>query len=202
MRLDEDDSLESPAFRPRPTTGPWLLAVGACGVAGAMFAGVSTADFISHLDRQVHSIHCSIIPGAGAQLGESGCRTVMMSPFSSMFRESIWGGIPISLLAFAVFAYLAFRGIDFGLRRDITKRHTGFTVAATGLPVLMSTIYGYISVTQLDALCNVCAGIYATSALAFVFALSVVPSNHLNFLRILGGDGAAVVRGGRQAQQW
>ena len=68
MRLDEDDSLEAPAFRPKPATGPWLLAVGACGVAGAMFAGVSTADFISHLDRQVHSIHCSIIPGAGAQL--------------------------------------------------------------------------------------------------------------------------------------
>lgn len=171
MRLDEDDSLEAPAFRPKPATGPWLLAVGACGVAGAMFAGVSTADFISHLDRQVHSIHCSIIPGAGAQLGESGCRTVMMSPYSSMFRESIWGGIPISLLAFAVFAYLAFRGIDFGLRRDVTKRHTGFMVAATGLPVLMSTIYGYISLTQLDALCNVCAGIYATSALAFVFAI-------------------------------
>src|SRR5690606_5217068 len=90
---------------------PWLFAAAAFGLAGAFFSGLSTSDFIAHLDRQVHSIHCSFIPGASAQM-ESGCRTVMMSPYSSLFRESLWGGLPISLLAFAVFFYLLARALS------------------------------------------------------------------------------------------
>src|SRR5688572_13169824 len=100
---------------------PWLWATAGCALVGGLFAGVSTADFISHLDRQVHAIHCSFIPGAGSQLGDSGCRTVMMSPYSSMFRSMIWGGIPISLLALAVFAYLVFRAADFAMRDRISR---------------------------------------------------------------------------------
>src|SRR5687768_8881146 len=79
---------------------PFLFVVLIGALAGAVFAGLSTSDFINHLDRQVHSIHCSFIPGAAAEIGESGCRTVMLSPYSSLFRESMWGGMPISLLAF------------------------------------------------------------------------------------------------------
>src|ERR1051326_3071523 len=61
----------------------WVLLAGLAAFMGLLFAAVSTSDFISHLDRQVHSIHCSFIPGAGAEIGESGCRTVMLSPYSS-----------------------------------------------------------------------------------------------------------------------
>ncbi len=34
-------------------------------VIGSVFSAVGTSDFMQHLDRQVHAIHCSFIPGAG-----------------------------------------------------------------------------------------------------------------------------------------
>src|SRR5438552_2739972 len=80
---------------PSRARGP-LIAALCFALLGCIFAAVSTSDFIQHLDRQVHAIHCSFIPGAGKEIGESGCRTVMMSPYSSFFRESVWGGVPIS----------------------------------------------------------------------------------------------------------
>ena len=55
----------------------FLIAGVVAAIAGLAFAGVSTADFIEHLDRQVHSIHCSFIPGAAKEV-ENGCKTVMM----------------------------------------------------------------------------------------------------------------------------
>lgn len=171
MALDDDEL--PPQFRRRRGFGGsgggggrvWLWVTAAAALFGAILSGVSTADFISHLDRQVHSIHCSFIPGAGAQLGESGCRTVMMSPYSSLFRDSIWGGLPISLLAFAVFSYLVYRAVDLALSDDVTKRHTMFLLAATVLPVFMSLIYGYISTSIIGTVCKVCAGIYVCSAI-------------------------------------
>src|SRR5687767_2520437 len=145
----------------------WLWATAAFALLGGLFAGVSTADFITHLDRQVHAIHCSFIPGAGSQLGESGCRTVMMSPYSSIFRGLMWGGLPISLLALAVFAYLVYRASEFALRDRITKHETMFLIAATGLPVLMSAIYWFISVSEIGATCKLCIGVYFSSFAAF-----------------------------------
>lgn len=162
---DDDDDKGSPKAR------LWLFLAAGVAALGAVFAAVSTADFIEHLDRQVHSIHCSFIPGAGQQIGESGCRTVMMSPYSSVLRSSMWGGLPISLLAFAVFAYLAVRALDFALRKDLAKRDTLYLVAATLLPVLMSAIYGYIAMTLIGAVCKLCVGVYLTSAGSFVLAL-------------------------------
>jgi uncharacterized membrane protein len=149
---------------------PWLWATAGFAVLGGIFAGISTADFISHLDRQVHAIHCSFIPGAGSQLGESGCRTVMMSPYSSLFRSAMWGGLPISLLALAVFAYLVFRASEFAIRPRVTKHETMFLAAATLLPVLMSAIYWYISVSKIGAVCKLCMGVYASSAATFASA--------------------------------
>src|SRR5687768_5858854 len=114
MRFDDDRPDSSPYLRAAGGAAPaknWLLATAGASLFGAAFSAVSTHDFISHLDRQVHTIHCSFIPGAGAGLGESGCRTVMMSPYSSWFRDSIWGGIPISLMAVAVFAYLVMHSL-------------------------------------------------------------------------------------------
>ncbi|MEQ9496008.1 MAG: vitamin K epoxide reductase family protein [Deltaproteobacteria bacterium] len=172
MALDDDEL--PPAFRKRRggVAGGrvWLWVTAAAALFGAILAGVSTADFISHLDRQVHSIHCSFIPGAGAQIGDSGCRTVMMSPYSSLFRDSMWGGLPISVLALAVFAYLVYRAVDLALAEDVDKRHTVFLLAATALPVLMSIIYGYISMSVIGTVCKVCAGIYVCSGVLLVGA--------------------------------
>lgn len=139
-------------------------------VVGAAFSAVSTSDFMQFLDRQVHSIHCSFIPGAGVELGESGCKTVMMSPYSSYFRESVWGGVPVSVWSLAVFAFLAYRAAAIVLKGNATRGEATFLWAATALPVLMSVIYGYLSIVQVGATCKVCVGIYASSVTVFALA--------------------------------
>ena len=46
------------------TTPKWPPAVALVGaLLGLTFAGYSTHDYIAHLDRQIHDLHCSIIPG-------------------------------------------------------------------------------------------------------------------------------------------
>jgi uncharacterized membrane protein len=171
-----DGPPDAPRMSPPPAgAGPskvFVLVTIVGAAFGTLFSAVSTSDFISHLDRQVHSIHCSFIPGAGAEIGESGCRTVMMSPYSSVMRESIWGGIPISLLAVAVFAYLVMHASRLLLsNRRITKNESLYLVAATLLPVLMSVVFGFIAVSKIGAVCKLCVGVYASSALCFVGAL-------------------------------
>ena len=57
-------------------------------LAGLVFASVATHDFENHLDRQVHGIHCSFLPGLGAaESGNTGCHTTLMSPYSSVLRS-------------------------------------------------------------------------------------------------------------------
>ena len=157
-------------MRPRPFTLIFLLA----SVAGLYFAGYSTYDFIQHLDRQVHSIACSFIPGleAADATGGSGCHTTMMSAYSSVLRTTVWGGVPVSLPGFAVFAYLLFRGLDLVLnRREDDRGATGFLALAALLPVLTSLVMGYLSMVELGAACKLCIGIYVSSVVAFVAAL-------------------------------
>jgi uncharacterized membrane protein len=150
---------------------PYFYVVSFSGLLGLIFSSISTKDFINHLDRQVHSIHCSFIPGAGATLGESGCRTIMMSPYSSVMRDSMWGGLPISLLAMAVFAYLLMRGLTFGMAKETSKKESLFVLAATLLPVGMSIIYGTIAINVLGATCKLCVGVYISSGLGFIAAI-------------------------------
>lgn len=162
----------APRFDAEPRAPrPFLWGAAASALVGAVFSALSTSDFVKHLDRQVHSIHCSFIPGAGAELGESGCRTVMLSPYSSILRDSLWGGLPISLLSLAVFAYLVMRATRLALASNVTRRETLFLLAATALPVVMSLGYGYIAATKIGAVCKLCVGVYAASALAFAGAL-------------------------------
>jgi uncharacterized membrane protein len=162
--LDREEDDDNPAR-------PVLLALAGVALLGAAFSAVSTSDFIQHLDRQFHAIHCSFIPGAGRETAESGCRTVMMSAYSSVFRESLWGGLPISLLALAVFAYLVHRGVSFGLGTRFTRREGSFLIAATALPVVMSAIYGVLAAVKVEATCKLCVGVYACSAAGFALAL-------------------------------
>jgi uncharacterized membrane protein len=170
--VDDDDSPDDDGRPPRrgaSLRGPVALTLlGA--LLGSLFAGLSTRDFMQHLDRQVHAIHCSFLPGAAKDIAESGCRTVMMSPYSSFFRESLWGGIPISLLALAVFAFLAYRSAFIVWRGQASRAETRFLLVATVLPVLMSIVFAGISLVMLDATCKVCIGIYAASALCFLGA--------------------------------
>ena len=149
-----------------------LIATAIFALVGVVFAGISTSDFISHLDRQVHSIHCSFIPGGGKVIGESGCRTVMMSPYSSLFRTLMWGGLPISLLALAVFSYLAARALDFLRRKQVTRTETSFLLAGTVLPLGMSVIYGLISAIEIGTVCKLCVGVYVASTGMFISAFA------------------------------
>ena len=148
-----------------------LFVVAVAALLGLIFSAVSTSDFIEHLDRQVHSIHCSFIPGANKELGDNGCKTVMMSTYSSVLRTSLWGGIPIALLSVATFAYLMMKSLQLALSAKITRNETLFLVVAWGLPVLMSIIFGSIAATQIGALCKLCVGIYLSSAIGFIAVL-------------------------------
>ncbi len=143
-------------------------------IVGFVFASVSTSDFTAHLDRQVHAIHCSFVPGADTPdvAGTSGCHVTLMSPYSSVLRDSIWGGIPVSLPAMAVFAYLAFLALALLVsRKDGDPRGTGYQALAWGLPFCTSLVFGYLSLHELGAACKLCIGIYSSSAVGLVLAL-------------------------------
>ncbi len=170
MPQSDQGQHEVGAASPRKT----LILLAAFALAGVIFAGVSSYDFIAHLDRQVHAITCSIMPGIGPKdtSGASGCHTVLMSPYSSVLRDLTWGGIPIALPALGVFAFLLFRAADLLLRKRMVRGETGFMIAATALPVLTSIVYGIISATQIGTFCKVCVGIYASSLGVFVTAIA------------------------------
>ncbi len=167
---------------PPTSSRPLNLAVAAASALGAIFSAVSTFDFMQFLDRQVHSVHCSFVPGAGKELGESGCRTVMLSPYSSFFRESVWGGVPVALWALAVFSYLVYRASGIVWRGAASRQEAGYLVVATGLPLVMSLVYFGLSL-HIGSTCKVCVGMYVSSVAAFVFAV-------LAFRQVpKGGDG-------------
>lgn len=151
-----------------------FLIVALVGAAlGFVFAAVSSYDFIAHLDRQVHGLHCSFLPGLGSTdaSGASGCHATMMSPYSSLLREQVWGGIPISLPAMAVFAFLLFWGVlIWQSPRVHDTRATGFFSVASLLPVVASMGMATIAIRELDAFCRLCVGIYVASALTAIGA--------------------------------
>lgn len=144
-------------------------------LSGLGFASFSTYDFAQHLDRQVHDIHCSFVPGLVAASSEtSGCQLTLMSRYSSVLRTQFWGGIPISLPGMSVFAFLAFFAtylLVSGADRD--KKVTSFTVAAWALPVLTSCVMAYFALVELDAVCKLCIGIYSSSLFGFLSALGL-----------------------------
>ncbi len=170
---------------------PWLVVVLVGAVIGLVFAGVSTYDFVQHLDRQVHSLHCSFIPGAShSGAGESGCQAAMMSPYSSIMRTHVWGGIPIALGAMSVFAFILFFTLDLALtRRKGDARAALFLVAACALPAATSIIMLIISLTKLGTTCKLCVCIYTASALVLTGAIG-------NWRRAQAGGAVASSKGG------
>ena len=176
--LKDTESAESyendfAAFGRKPTRIPLFIAF-AAAMTGLALAGTSTSDFVQHLDRQVHAVHCSVMPGSDALIGESGCRTVMLSMHSSWFRDQYWGGIPISLFAMAVFAFLAYRAGHLLLRGRPRRSEAIFLTVASFLPVVMSIIYGNIAYSEIGEMCSVCVGIYVVSGLLFASGLITI----------------------------
>ncbi len=134
---------------------------------GLFFAGFSTSDFAKHLDRQEHSVSCSFTPGLSkAETGKSDCKTTMMSEYSSIMRTRVWGGVPISLPAMSVFAFLLLFAVELILTgRQDDPRAAGFMALATALPAVTSGVMAFISLSKLDAACKLCIGIYLASLL-------------------------------------
>jgi uncharacterized membrane protein len=157
---------------PNRTAATVALAVFA--LAGVVFSAVSTYDYAAFLDRQVHAITCSFVPGIGAPdtTGSSGCHAVLMSPYSAVFRTWTWGGLPIALPALAVFVFLLFRAVDLLVRgRTGDADEARFTVAATLLPLVVSVVYFLISILRVGAVCKLCVGTYLASIGAFAAAV-------------------------------
>jgi uncharacterized membrane protein len=131
---------------------------------GLLFASYSTLDYAQHLDRGLHDVHCSFIPGAPPTSEAEACRAAMYSPYSALFREAMWGGVPISLFAMGAFAFFAGFALYLLVAGDRAPRRAVVFHALTALtPLLVSLVMLTISVTKLGHLCKTCVGIYVSS---------------------------------------
>ncbi len=158
------------------TSRRWMVLAVVAATIGFIFSAVSTYDSVAHLDRQVHGIHCSYLLGLGAPdaSGSTGCYATLMSPYSSIMRQSIWGGIPVALPSMSVFGFILFWILWLHVtKRGFDRRATGFLLAAAGLPFLSSVVMGIISFVSLGVACKLCIGIYVASILVFVAALAI-----------------------------
>src|SRR5262245_28546083 len=148
------------------------IVAGIASALGLTFAAFSSVDYAAHLDRRLHDVHCSLVPGltTGAD-EENPCRAAMYSAYSALFRGSYWGGIPISLFALGAFSFFAGFSIYllFAGPRAPTKA-LWFFAAAGSTPFAVSLVMFIISVTKIGSLCKTCVGIYCSSILLLVAA--------------------------------
>jgi vitamin K epoxide reductase family protein len=152
------------------------------GVAGALwglvFAGISSLDYASHLDRGLHDLHCSFIPGAEASVSGEGCRTALNSPYAALFKQQLWGGIPISLLGLGCFAFLLGYALFIAGSASRTSRGAGLLYGLLAVsPLLVSIVMFSISWFGLGTICKTCAGIYLASLAIGVSGLGVLTSS-------------------------
>lgn len=146
--------------------GPSILALIA-SLLGLTFGGYSTFDYAQHLDRQLHDIHCSFIPGAAAVSDtENACRLAMYSPYSALFREHWWGGVPVSLFALGVYAFFTAFAVALLIGGPkVSRRAWQFFGMAALSPLIVSVVMAFISAVKLGAFCKTCMGLYFSSAL-------------------------------------
>jgi uncharacterized membrane protein len=145
----------------------------AAALLGLTFGGLSSLDYIQHLDRQVHDVHCSYVPGLGAEASpDNACRIAMYSPYAALFRDRFWGGIPISLFAVGAFGFFAAFALYILLAdRVAPKRALLFFAIFALTPLCASILMGTISALKLGHFCKTCVGIYASSVLLAIGAI-------------------------------
>jgi uncharacterized membrane protein len=153
---------------PRPQLALVLVAV----ALGLTFAGLSSYDSMQHLDRQLHEVHCSFVPGLSGAPGDNPCRTAMYSSYSALFRGTFWGGIPIALLALGVYAFFgAFAVALWVAGQGASRRAYQFLAVAASGPLLVSIVMAVISAAKLGTFCRTCVGLYVASIFLAVGAL-------------------------------
>src|SRR5580700_4239893 len=141
---------------------------------GLTFGALSSLDYIQHLDRQVHDVHCSYVPGLGAESSpDNACRVAMYSPYAALFRDRFWGGVPISLFALGAFGFFAAFALYLLLAGRAAPRRALVFLAFFGTtPLLVSILMGTISALRLGHFCKTCVGIYVSSTLLAVAAIA------------------------------
>lgn len=178
----------------RKTMMAWVLA-GLGALLGLIYSGISTADFTAHLDRQLHPITCTLLPGfeAASQVDASveGCRVAMFSRYSSFWRDRYWGGIPWSLpgmglyvfaLALCAWALMTRRGHE--VAPNLGLALTALVAAVTSL------VFFYLSLTRLQTFCATCVGSYIGAAILLAGAAGVVHFSRVD--RFITQPGARV----------
>lgn len=139
---------------------------------GVLFATYSTLDYANHLDRRLHDIHCSIIPGAPVTDAGDACRAAMYSPYSAVLKEQFWGGIPISLFGQGAFVFFGAFSLYLLLAGTRASRQALQFFAAIGVtPLLVSLLMLTLSLVKVGSVCTTCAGIYTASTLLALGAL-------------------------------
>jgi hypothetical protein len=165
---------------------------------GLLFASYSTVDYASHLDRRLHDVHCSFIPGAPPTSEAEACRAAMYSPYSALLKETYWGGIPISLFALGAFAFFFGFSVYLLLAGGNAPRKAVAFFGVVGFtPLLASALMFIISVTQLGQLCKTCVGLYVASLL-----LGIAAGMALLLLRTREQQPASTGRGWLLAMVW
>ena len=157
------------AVKPR-----WPAALALAGaLLGTTFAALSSSDYAKHLDRQIHDVHCSFVPGLPAASGaENACRAAMYSPYAAILRERVWGGVPIALFGLGTYAFFAAFALYLLLAGPRAPRRAAPFFAVTAqLPLLASIVMGTISAVKLGQFCKTCVGMYASSVLLSVGAI-------------------------------
>jgi uncharacterized membrane protein len=168
----------------RGSKAPAAIALVASAL-GLLFASYSTLDYAQHLDRHLHDVHCSFIPGAAATSEAEACRAAMYSPYSALLKDQYWGGVPISLFALGAFCFFAAFALYLLLSGSRASQRTyGFFALVGVTPLLVSLLMLTISLTQLGQLCKTCVGIYISSFLLAFGAVTAWLANR--------GSGAAI----------
>jgi uncharacterized membrane protein len=148
------------------------LVAAMAGALGFVFASYSTSDYAAQLDRQVHAVHCSFIPGLPASTdGDNPCKAALFSAYAAVFRATFWGGIPISLFALGAFAFFFAFGVYLSLARvRVAKRAFAFFAVASLGPLGASVVMFFVTVLHLHGFCKLCVGIYVSSLVLAVAA--------------------------------
>jgi uncharacterized membrane protein len=177
----------------RGSKAPAVIALVA-SVLGLLFASYSTFDYAEHLDRRLHNVHCSFIPGAPATPEAEACRAAMYSPYSALLKDQYWGGVPISLFGLGAFCFFAAFSLYllFGGER-VSRRTLGFFALVGTTPLLVSLLMLTISLTQLGSLCKTCVGIYISSALLSFGAVSAWLSGRADLERPASSSFAVIL---------
>ncbi|MBN1612220.1 MAG: hypothetical protein JW940_36650 [Polyangiaceae bacterium] len=150
---------------------PAVLALIGC-VLGLIFASNSSLDYAEHLDRRLHDIHCSYVPGASTTTEAESCRAAMYSSYGAVMRESLWGGLPVSLFALGAYSFFAaFAAYLLVAAARAPARAVVFFAVVSLTPLLVSILMFAVSLLELGELCETCVGLYIASGFLAVGGL-------------------------------